>query len=65
MKEKMSKLGKTQGDMSPCVEEMQIPESSFSQKGFSNTLDYIERKDKHCKMAASKIRSQDYKGRYD
>lgn len=64
MKEKMSKAGYTQGDMSPKVEDYQRPASDYSQEGFSKTLDYIERQDAFQKRECSEIKKQAYKGRY-
>lgn len=65
MKEGMSKAGYVNGDMSPKVKDYQRPRSDFSQEGFSETLEYIERQDKHQKQAANDIRRQGYKGRYN
>lgn len=64
MARNMGKKGYVQGDMSPEVDEYQKPMSSFSQEGFSKTLDYIERKDAHENMSAKTIEKQAYKGRY-
>jgi hypothetical protein len=64
MKEKMSKAGYTQGDMSPHVENYQKPSKDFSQEGFSRTTDYIERQDRFQGKEASEIRKQAYMGRY-
>jgi hypothetical protein len=64
MKEKMSKAGYTQGDMSPKVEDYQRPASDYSQEGFSKTLDYIERQDRFQAHECSEIKKQAYKGRY-
>lgn len=64
MKEKMSKAGYTQGDMSPKVEEYQRPESDFSQTGFSKTDEYIERQDKFQGKMAAGVKKQAYEGRY-
>lgn len=64
MKEGMAKAGYSQGDMAPKVEDYQKPEGSFPERGFSKTLDYIERKDAHEKAASSKIKGQQYNGRY-
>lgn len=62
--EKLSKAGYTQGDMSPKVEDYQKPMSNYSQEGFSKTLDYVSRQEKYVAKECSKIKSQDYKGRY-
>ncbi len=64
MKEKMSKAGYTQGDMSPHVEDYQKPEKDYSQKGFSKTTEYIERQDKRQGDMAKDINKQSYNGRY-
>lgn len=64
MKEKMSKAGYTQGDMSPHVENYQKPSKDFSQEGFSRTTDYIERQDRFQGKEAAEIRKQAYMGRY-
>lgn len=65
MKEKMSKAGYSQGDMSPHVEDYQKPESDFAEKGFSETTDYIKRQDRCQKHMSSGIKKQHYSGRYD
>lgn len=64
MKEKMSRAGYTQGDMSPRVEDYQKPEKNFAEHGFSKTLDYIERHDSFEGKEAQEIRKQGYQGRY-
>lgn len=64
MKEKMSRAGYDQGDMSPKVENYAKPHAAFSQEGFSKTTDYIERQDSHQVKAAHDIEKQAYKGRY-
>jgi len=64
MKEKMSKAGYHQGDMSPHVEDYQAKESAFPEHGFSKTLEYIERQDSFRGKEAKKIKSQAYHGRY-
>lgn len=64
MKEKMAKAGYTQGDMSPHVEDYQKPEKDFAERGFSKTLEYIERQDKHQGMMAKELNKQAYNGRY-
>ena len=61
---KMSHKGHTQGDMSPMVEDFQRPEKDFSQKGFSKTTEYIERRDKFEGKNAKDIEKQAYQGRY-
>lgn len=64
MKEKMSKAGYTQGDMSPRVEEYQKPEGDFAERGFSKTLEYIERQDRMQGGMAKDLNKQSYQGRY-
>jgi hypothetical protein len=64
MKEKMSKAGYTQGDMSPNVEDFQKPEKDFSQRGFSKTTEYIERQDKRQAGMSKDVNKQAYQGRY-
>jgi hypothetical protein len=64
MKEKMAKAGVHQGDMSPHVEDYQKPESDFAERGFSKTLEYIERQDRFQKKEASEVKKQAYMGRY-
>ena len=58
------KLGKNQGDMSPKVDDYQRPEKSYSDKGFSKTTQYIERKDAQQTKWAGKIKNNSYEGRY-
>ena len=64
MKEKMSKAGYTQGDMSPKVEEYQKPEKDFAERGFNKTTDYIERQDKRQSGMSKGLNKQSYQGRY-
>ena len=64
MKEKMSKAGYTQGDMKPTVEDYQKPEKDFAERGFSKTLDYVERQDKRQSGMSKGINKQSYNGRY-
>ena len=64
MKEKMSKAGYVQGDMSPHVVDYQKPSSDFSQEGFSKTTEYIERQDAYQRREAKEVEKQAYKGRY-
>lgn len=61
---KLSHLGRNQGDMSPHVDDFQRPTADFAEEGFSKTVEYIERQDKHQKEMASDIKKQHYKGRY-
>jgi hypothetical protein len=64
MKEKMSKRGYTQGDMSPTVESYQKPENDFAERGFSKTTEYVERQDKMQSGMAKDLNKQSYQGRY-
>lgn len=64
MKEKMSKAGYTQGDMSPKVEEYQKPEKDFAERGFNKTTEYIERQDKRQSGMSKGLNKQSYQGRY-
>jgi hypothetical protein len=64
MKEKMSKRGYTQGDMSPTVESYQKPEKDFAERGFSKTTEYVERQDKRQAGMSKDINKQSYQGRY-
>lgn len=64
MKEKMSKAGYVQGDMSPKVEDYQSPTSTFSQEGFSQTTAYVERQNAFKGKQAAALKKQAYKGRY-
>lgn len=64
MSSKMNKMGYTQGNMSPHVEDYQKPMSDYSQKDFNKTLEYVNRQDKFQAKEASAIKRQDYKGRY-
>ena len=53
-----------QGDMKPEVKSYQPSEREFAGME-GKTLNYVERRDKIQSEAASKIKSQAYKGRYD
>lgn len=64
MKEKMSKKGYTQGDMSPTVENYQKPEKDFAERGFSKTTEYVERQDARQSEMAKDVNKQSYQGRY-
>ena len=64
MKEKMSKAGYTQGDMSPKVDDYQKPEKDFAERGFSKTTEYVERQDKRQSEMSKDVNKQAYKGRY-
>ena len=64
MKEKMSKAGYTQGDMSPHVTEYQKPEGDFAERGFSKTTEYIERQDRMQSGMSKDLNKQAYQGRY-
>jgi hypothetical protein len=60
----MAMKGHDQGNMKPHLKDYQRPSKDFSQEGFSKTLDYIERQDKHQGMMAKDIEKQAYNGRY-
>jgi hypothetical protein len=62
---KMAKHGYAQGDMKPTIEDFHLPESAFSQRGFSKTTEYQERNNAHQEMAARELDKQEYKGRYN
>jgi hypothetical protein len=64
MKEKMNKMGYTQGDMSPHVEDYQKPEKDFAERGFSKTTEYVERQDMRQGGMSKGLNKQAYKGRY-
>ena len=64
MKEKMSKAGYAQGDMSPTVESYQKPDKDFAERGFSKTTEYVERQDKFQSKMSTDIKKQGYQGRY-
>ena len=64
MKEKMSKAGYTQGDMSPHVADYQKPEKDFAERGFSKTTEYVERQDKFQSAMSKELNKQAYNGRY-
>lgn len=64
MKEKMSKAGYVQGDMSPHTEEYQKPEKDFAERGFSKTTEYIERQDRMQSGMSKELNKQAYQGRY-
>lgn len=62
---KMAKKGYAQGDMSPVVDDFQKPDSNYSQRQYSKTTEYIERKNRMGNESASGIEKQAYRGRYD
>jgi hypothetical protein len=64
MKEGMAKKGYNQGDMSPHVEDYQKPEGDFAERGFSKTLEYVERQDKFQGNMSKDLKKQSYIGRY-
>lgn len=61
----MEKKGYMQGDMNPTVSDYQRPNSSFAESQFGTTTEYVARQDKQINRAASDIRKQSYKGRYE
>ena len=64
MKESLGKAGVHQDDMSPMVKDYQKPAKDFAERGFSKTLEYIERRDAFEGKEAKRIEKQGYKGRY-
>jgi hypothetical protein len=64
MKEKMSKAGYAQGDMSPHVEDYQKPSKDFAERGFNKTTEYVERQDKMQSGMSKGLNKQAYQGRY-
>lgn len=61
----MESYGKKQGDMSPKVSDYQRPSAVYSQQNMGKTTEYISRHNAQESKAASKIKSQAYKGRYE
>ncbi len=61
---KMDMKGYNQGDMSPMVESFQKPESCYSQKYDQSPTKYKERQDRLQMGEGSKLKKQDFKGRY-
>jgi hypothetical protein len=61
---RMSHKGHEEGDMRPVVEDYQRSESSFPERGFSRTTEYIERQDRRQNENSADIVKQGYKGRY-
>jgi hypothetical protein len=64
MKEKMSRAGYVQGNMSPHVEDYQKSFNEYSQEQFGKTIQYMERQDSHQRKMAGDVKKQSYKGRY-
>lgn len=60
----MAMKGHNQGDMSPHLKDFQKPEKDFAETGFSKTLEYVERQNKHQGMMAKDLDKQSYNGRY-
>ncbi len=60
----LAHAGLNQGDMSPKVTNFQKPEAEFAERGFSKTLEYIERQDKMQSGMAKDLNKQSYQGRY-
>ncbi len=52
------------GDMKMHVDYYDKPESAYSQKHDQSTLNYISRQDYTQNKAASKLKSEAFKGRY-
>ena len=61
----MSKAGYTQGDMKPSVKDYQPKEQQFAGKQPGKTTEYVERRDRIQGEMANKIRSENYRGRYE
>lgn len=57
--------GNKQGDMSPHIKDYQPKDGQYAGEQNGKTTMYIEKRDRIQKAEAGKIRSQDYKGRYD
>lgn len=62
---KMNYKGHKLGDMSPEVKDYQCPDSCYTDRQPGKTTEYVERQERMVESEASKIRSQEYKGRYD
>lgn len=62
---KMAKKGEAQGNMAPVVDDFQPQSSAYFMKDPNKTTEYIERRDKIEGKQAGKVRSMEYKGRYD
>jgi len=60
----LAHAGYNQGDMSPKVDNFQKPEAEFAERGFSKTLEYIERQDKMQSGMCKDLNKQAYQGRY-
>jgi hypothetical protein len=60
----MAHAGYAQGDMNPHVHDYQKPENDFAERGFSKTLEYIERQDRMQSGMAKGLNKQSYVGRY-
>ncbi len=56
--------GNAQGNMSPKLKDYQKKDSSYAEKQFGKTDDYISRKDAQEGKIASGLKGQAYKGRY-
>lgn len=63
-KGKLGGKGEHIGNMTPTVEDMQRPNSEYSQHFLNQTTEYIPRHNRYESKEASKIKKQDYKGRY-
>ena len=60
----MAMKGVNQGDMAPHVKDYQKPEKDFAERGFSKTLEYIERQDRMQGGMEKGLSKQAYQGRY-
>ena len=54
-----------QGDMKPEVSDFQVPSAAYCQMYDQSPTNYIERNDAQRVKAASKIKADYYKGRYN
>jgi hypothetical protein len=61
----MEKMGYNQGDMNPHVKDYQPSEREFAEKQPGKTTEYISRRDREQNEVAGKLRSENYRGRYE
>ena len=59
------KEGVKQGDMSPVVKDYQRGESTYPERDFGKTTEYIARQDRIQRENSSNIKAKAYKGRYN
>jgi hypothetical protein len=60
----MAMKGVDQGDMSPHIKDYQKPEGEFAERGFSKTLEYVQRQDRMQGGMSKGLNKQSYNGRY-